>query len=358
MSLNRNQIAFLSLVRAGLWEKVNGNFDYNSFHGVNWQYIYQLSEEQTVIGLVTAGLDLLNVSVPQESRLQFIGATLQIEQRNKAMNQFVAYLVEKMREAGIYTTLVKGQAVAQCYERPLWRNSGDVDFFLSKDNYEKAKVFLLPLSSFNKPERLYSKEQGMSIGDWYVEIHGTLRSGLSSRIDKEIDKVQRNVFYGGSVRSWNNSNTLVFIPAPNEDVFFVFTHFIKHFYRENVNLRQLCDWCRLLWIYRDSINALDLEKHLRDAGILMEWKVFSSLAVDYLSMSKDVMLFYEDKNKWHRKANVLVSYILAKGNKGRLTKILSLASIFPWHVVRFLPGILFYFNWLKLKEISLRRDNT
>ena len=70
---------------------------------------------------------------------QFIGRTVQLEQRNQAMNYFIGVLVEKMREAGIYTVLVKGQGVGQCYERPLWRSCGDVDLFFDAENYERAK---------------------------------------------------------------------------------------------------------------------------------------------------------------------------------------------------------------------------
>ena len=51
-----------------------------------------------------------------------------------------------MREAGIYTVLVKGQGVGQCYERPLWRSCGDVDLFFDAENYEQAKAFLSPLA--------------------------------------------------------------------------------------------------------------------------------------------------------------------------------------------------------------------
>ncbi len=57
--------------------------------------MYRLAEEQSVIGLVSAGLDWFRVNdsrftVSQTIALQFIGQTLQIEQRNKAMNAFVA----------------------------------------------------------------------------------------------------------------------------------------------------------------------------------------------------------------------------------------------------------------------------
>lgn len=75
-----------------------------------------------------------DVKVPKEILLQFIGQSLQLEQRNQAMNIFIAEIVDKMRIEGIYTLLVKGQGIAQCYERPLWRASGDVDLLLSQDN--------------------------------------------------------------------------------------------------------------------------------------------------------------------------------------------------------------------------------
>lgn len=62
--------------------------------------------EQSVTGLVTAGLERVrDVVVPKDWTLQFIGSTLQIEQRNKAMNAFVAQLIAKMRAAGdLYVT--------------------------------------------------------------------------------------------------------------------------------------------------------------------------------------------------------------------------------------------------------------
>ena len=144
-----------------------------------------------------------------------------------------------MLEADINTLLVKGQGIAQCYEKPLWRSSGDVDLLLSDSNYNKAKEYLLPLSSDNKPDERYSKHLGMNIDQWYVEIHGTLRTGLSGRVDKVVDEVQKEVFYNGNVRSWKNGESTVFLPSPDNDVFFVFTHFIKHFYKDGMSLRQI-----------------------------------------------------------------------------------------------------------------------
>ena len=133
---DNNVKAFFELVRAGLWEK---DVRIAQYDAIDYEAVLRLSEEQSVVGLVTAGLEhVIDTKVPKEILLQFIGETIQLEQTNAAMNAFIAQVVQKMREADIYTLLVKGQGIAQCYERPQWRTSGDIDFYLSDTNYEKA----------------------------------------------------------------------------------------------------------------------------------------------------------------------------------------------------------------------------
>ena len=346
---NNNQQAFFALVRAGLWEK---EVRLLPFGEVDYAEVMRLAQEQAVVGLVAAGLEhVTDVKVPQVWALQFAGRTIQLEQRNKAMNQFIADLVAKMREADIYTLLVKGQGIAQCYEKPLWRSSGDVDLLLSVENFEKAKSLLLPLSSGNKPECNYSKELGYYIDSWSVELHGTQRTGLSSRVDTGIDAVQRDLFYGGKVRSWNNGGTTVFLPAADEDVFIIFTHFIKHFYKEGgVTVRQLCDWCRLLWTYKDSIDSKLLERRIKRAGLKSEWKAFATFAVDYLGIPVEAIPLYSKAEKWSRKAEKIVDFILKGGEWRKVHDTITVGKIFPMSTLRFLPGIILNVNWLKIKE--------
>lgn len=353
MRRDKNKEAFFALMRAGLWEE---DVCLSEYGKIEYDRILELAQEQAVVGLVTAGLEhVKGVRVQQKYVLQFVGLTIQEEQRNTSMNSFIAKAVEKMREADIYTLLVKGQGIAQCYERPLWRTSGDIDFFLSDSNYEKAKKYLLPLSSDNKPERKFSKELGMSIEPWYVEIHGSLRTGLSTRLDKVIDGVQRDVFHSGNVRSWQNGETQVFLPGIDSDVFFVFTHFIKHFYKEGgVSIRQMCDWCRLMWTYRESLNHGLLESRIKEAGLMSEWRAFAELAVDYLGMPAEAMPFFNvndsHNEKFKKKAEMIMAFILKGGEWRRFKDTVAVGRIFPVNTLRFLPGILFSVTWLKVKE--------
>ena len=371
---DKTKEAFFSLVRAGLFPVHGEGFRVNEslFREVDWNEVYQLAQEQSVQGLLLQGVENLKangieLSVPKIMLLQWIGEVQIIEQRNKAMNQFIADLVAKMREADIYTLLVKGQGIAQCYEKPQWRTPGDIDFFLSDTNYEKAKSFLKPLANDGKPERLYSKEIGFYVNSWLIELHGTLHTGLSTRVDKSIDAVQRDVFYAGNVRSWYNGNTEILLPAADEDVFLVFTHFVKHFYKEGgVTLRQMCDWCRLLWTYKDSLNHRVLETRIRKAGLMSEWKAFGALAVEYLGMPIEAMPLLDVRSEkedgrceidaeLRKKAEQIVIFILKGGRWQRFKDTFRVGSIFPLNTLRFLPGIILGVNWLKIKERIFKR---
>lgn len=348
MSLKNNQEILLVLIKTGLWE-TEGQF--SSTEGVDWDEVYRLASEQSVLGVVLAGIEHLIVKPPQELLLQMIGEVQMIEQTNKAMNQFIEKLVGGMRKADIYTLLVKGQGIAQCYERPLWRQSGDVDLLLSEDNYQKAKHYLLPLCTDQKNEERYSQHLGLNIDQWYVEIHGSLRTGLSGRVDKEVDANQRNVFYDGQIRSWNNGNTQVFLPASDNDVFFVFTHFIKHFYKEGMGLRQVCDWCRLMWTYKDTLNHELLEKRIKRAGLMSEWKAFAALAIEYLGMPVEAMPLYDVTGKKDEvRGKKLIAFILAGYSGNKMKDTMQIAKIFPWKTLRYSPSIFLNVNWLKVRE--------
>ena len=308
---DNNTKAFLALVRGGLWEKETRLLPY---HDIEWQEVYRLATEQSVLGLVLAGLEHSEEKPPKELLLQLIGEVQQIEQRNKAMNEFIAELIDRVRKEDVYCLLVKGQGVAQCYDKPLWRCAGDIDLLLSDENYTKAKSTLIPIACDVANEDKLTMHQALVINGFDVELHGKMPFLLSKRVEDGIDDVLDDLFCRGNVRSWMNGGAQIFLPSPDNDVILVFTHFLHHFFIEGVGLRQICDWCRLLWTYKESLNCRLLESRIRKMGLMTEWKVFASLAVDILGMPVEAMPFYDAHYKG--KGERVLSRIFKSGNFG------------------------------------------
>ncbi|MBO6030452.1 MAG: nucleotidyltransferase family protein [Prevotella sp.] len=354
------------LLKSGLWGLDIRLLPYGK---IEYGAIYQLAEDQSVVGLVAAGLEHIeDVKVLKVDALPFLKKVVSLEQRNHAMNEFIRRIVNKMRDVGIYAILVKGQGVAQCYERPQWRSSGDIDFFFSDENYDKAKSLLVPMASKVEDEFMREKHLGMTIDSWVVELHGTLYGGPSSRVEKELDDIKRDTFIGGNVRAWQNEDVSVFLLSVENDVFYIFTHILQHFYKGGIGLRQICDWCRLLWTYRFTLDLKSLEERVKRAGLVSEWKAFGAFAIYYLGLPLEAVPLVDSQMllspRLKRQVERIKDFILMSGNFGQnrdmsyyskfpyiIRKAISLcrrigdlcrhALIFPLDSLRFFPSILF-----------------
>jgi hypothetical protein len=311
--IGREQETFLALLRAGLWEE---DVNLPAFGEASLPEMYRLASEQSVVGLVAAGLGhVTGLQVPAMALGQFIASIFPLEKRNGDMNAIVEKLVTMLQVSGVTAMLVKGQGIAQCYDRPLWRSCADVDLLVRASDYVRAKAVLLPKASHNR-ESAFFQHLELTIDGWEVEVHGTLHTGLSGKIDRGLDTLQEEIFVGDHSRVWQNGETRVFIPAPDYDVLFVFCHILQHFFRGGIGLRQICDWCRLLWTFRDSLDVVELEKRLREMQVMSEWHVFAALAVDMLGMPTEAMPLYDGSVRWERKSRRALEFILEVGNFG------------------------------------------
>ena len=325
-----NNEAFLALVRAGLW----GDVMVNGYGlkvkdlptAIDYDKVLRLAEEQSVVGLITAGAEWFTVHgsrcmIPLTEKLTLLGKCQLIEQRNEAMNRFIAVLVKRMQVAGIKVVLVKGQGVAQCYERPLWRSAGDIDLLLDDENYNKAKAFLSAFAEKAFEEDVGKKHLSVQISGFTIELHGRMPFALSRWADRVIDEVVADTLLKVcderfAVRVWKNGGTNVYLPNADNDVILVFTHYLHHFFIEGVGLKQICDWCRLLWVHKKELDRDLLERRLHEMGLMSEWKVFASLAVNTLGMPVEAMPFYDESACYKRKARKVLSHILKSGNLG------------------------------------------
>ena len=133
--------------------------------------------------------------------------------------------------------------------------------------------------------------------------------------------------------------------------------------------KRVCDWCRLLYTYRDSLNYGLLEQRIKSAGLMREWKAFGALAIEYLGFPKGSMPLLDVKSKkedvrWRKKADRIMEFILKSGNMGhnrdmshfskypylirkcvsmgrRIGDLINHARIFPLDSLRFFPRIMF-----------------
>ena len=87
-----NLLIFFVWVRAGLWEK---EVRLDSLGGGGFEEVYRLASQQAVVGLFAAGLEqATDAKAPKEITMRILSTVLSLEQRNLAMNAFIADLFQ------------------------------------------------------------------------------------------------------------------------------------------------------------------------------------------------------------------------------------------------------------------------
>ena len=184
-----------------------------------------------------------------------------------------------------------------------------------RDHFD-AKTNMMKKASLVTEEDDSRLHVALVMNSWVVELHGSLFHKFFTRLNTTLADLQSRLHQQRRVRLWNNDGVDIALPDPDLDVIFVFSHILEHFFEKGVGLRQICDWCRLLYSYRDTFDTHLLEQRLRQMDIVSEWKAFAAFAVLYLDMPAGFMPLYSPASRWARKAHRILRYVLKYGNFG------------------------------------------
>ena len=112
---------------------------------IDWQGLLSFAKKQTIIGIFWQGTQRLGdvANKPSEDEvMDWMGEYTKIVRRNTKTDDAVAWLAKFMHSNDIGFFAFKGQTVASYYPTPEIRTSGDVDFYVFKRDWGRAKSLL------------------------------------------------------------------------------------------------------------------------------------------------------------------------------------------------------------------------
>ena len=305
---------FFALLRAGLWNEVPARDCFTS--GTDWEALYRLAAAQTVVPLVTDGINRLpRELLPAEpERLDpFIGSLMSTAKRNRRLDAFIPKLFTELGD--IPAVLVKGQSLAVDYPDPERRQPGDIDLLVPPSSYEAAKAALLPKATGVEEEAAGILHQPLLFHSIEVEIHGSISTLLSRKLDRKLAALLEEQFDGRPHPEVALGEARVPVPEAGFNAVYIFVHFLKHYWSGGVGLRQVIDWVIFVSVHKREIHPVLLEIQLKDLGLLDLWKVFTGFAQEYLGcpMEKLPLATAPDSRKNDR----IWRYISRCGNFGK-----------------------------------------
>ena len=278
---------FFALLRSGLWNEVPERAPFAG--GTDWDALHRLAHEQTVVPLVTDGInrlpgDLLPADRP-ELLDPFLGEMMSTAKRNRSLDAFIPKMFNALE--GIPVVLIKGQALAQDYPDPERRQPGDIDLLLHPSSYEAVKSVLLPKASTVMEEEREIWHQGMRFRSIEVEIHASISTLMSRKLDRKLAALLEEQFDGRTFPTVTIGGMEIPVPDADFNAVYIFVHFLQHYWSGGVGLRQIIDWMTFVSVHKREIHPVILEKRLEDFGLLNLWKVFTGFAQEYLGCPEE-----------------------------------------------------------------------
>ena len=318
------QKQFLELLRAGLW---GGCPDVTLFQGeVNWKAIFKIAREQAVQVLVADGMEALpeHLAPKKETIYKVAIRRTTNSLANKVQKSLINRITTLFNEEGIPSILLKGQGVAQNYQKPESRMCGDIDIYVGMDNFHKACEILRREGA---EELIHQDEHEFHIAfdldDKTIEVHKKsdvihgrkLNDSLQKWITNHLDAK----LAAGTLPKWNNDGTLINIPDPTYNAFYIIHHAVRHMLGEGIGLRHVCDWMIFLHTHQDQIDTEELKAKLAEYKMATAWGQFGALATKYLGFPEEHLLVPPiDQNE--SKAELLLQHIFSTGNFGQYSK--------------------------------------
>lgn len=212
-----------------------------------WNSLVAEAQKQSVVGIAFEGVQKLPEEQwpPQALLFEWIGTAESIRQRNALLDKQCVKLQAKLKEAGIRSSILKGQGIARYYTNANNANStndlsslrqpGDIDVYVDCGR-ERALQF--------------AYDQGLKDVNWdYKHLHLDVFRETEVEVHYRVE-VLLNLWKNRKLQKWFreheellfSQNGDLITPTVEFNCFYILLHIYRHFLYEGVGLRQLLDY--------------------------------------------------------------------------------------------------------------------
>ena len=283
---------------------------------IDWQELLAFAKKQTIIGIYWQGIQKLGdvVNKPTEDEvMDWMGEYTKIVRRNVKTSDAVGKLAKLMHDNGISFFVFKGQTVASYYPHPEMRTSGDVDFYVFKKDWDRAKSLLekeVMITDDHSGQHLEFTKDGVPFEMHYhtaVFASGSKQRYWDELIDSYFEEVLDHIVING-----------VEVPTlpPTLNAIYLFVHIYHHFLKEGIALRQFIDWMMFFEAKHEEIVVSELTAKLERLGLLRAFKAFGAVLTEVLGI--DVKFFpYPLTDNDKKYVDRIMAIVLRYGNFGK-----------------------------------------
>ena len=314
---------FFSLLKSGMYGIPVPESDLPE--SIDWEAVIRLAKKHVVTGIIIESVQFLPERLRPSGDIsaKMNGFALGLFRTNIILDSAVARLSSFLRRNGIEGVVLKGQGVARYYRMPQMRQSGDIDFYVGRGQFEKAVELCRQNLSDDRNSlagnvmKCHADEQhfGFDMGGIRIELHRLASKMFSPVLNRRFqDWAIEQLEHSSERRTVMLGSAEVTLPSYDFDAIFIFYHAWRHYIEGGIGLRQLCDWAMIFHSHASDIDTGRLKKVIRSFGLTKAWKLFACVAVSRLGVSPDKMPLYDPA--FLEKSRKVLEKIMDGGNFG------------------------------------------
>lgn len=272
-----------------------------------WEGLYDLAEEQAIVGLLLSGLESLPLVQlpPLEVKLQWIGIVQMMEAEYRLHCERAVELTRRFRTVGFKSCVLKGIGFSQYYPEPSKRQCGDIDLWVDG---RRKDILQYLRSEYDVGEVKWHHVDLQAFDDVPVEVHihpGWMYNPFCNRRLQQWFECEKDAQVVVNEKLGFACATASF------DAVFSLVHSFHHLLDEGVGIRHIVD-------YYYIVRTLSPEQKKETVGLLQRFGLLK-YACATMWVLKEVCGFAEEDllcKANEKEGRFLLDEIMRGGNFG------------------------------------------
>ncbi len=240
---------------------------------VNWEYIYNKSIEQNIIGLLFTAVSKLSDEYKPDKELYVKWQQKMLETIAVTSRQYYEFLKmsKVVSDDGIKMVGLKGCVIRNLYPVPELRTMGDFDVLINESNISLLKN-IFSENGYKVTKHIYGIEAQNKYAFW--EIFSVLEEEFVIDPEKNTEEIYLNSLLDGCV----------YKPEITLFLAHIIIHTGKHYVEKGAGIRNLLDIALILKAYKSEIDFIKLRKICKEQNYDKIYEYIMSTMSDYFNI--------------------------------------------------------------------------
>lgn len=283
---------------------------------IRWHDLLRFAKAQAVGGIFWQGIERLGSmrenKPTDDDVMEWMAHSLKLKMRNGKADAALASLTRHLRQNNVAFFVFKGQVVARFYPNPQLRASGDIDFYVFRDDWQRACSLLRKSVEFDDAgsfRHIEFVKGGIPFEMHYVtaEFAGSRRQRVWNETMEQSRGSLETVSVGGEAVPTLDATT---------NCAYLFIHIYHHFLKEGIGLRQFADWMYFFESRHADIDPRRLDQLLAALSLRRAFRAFGAVLTEVLGMKAELFP-YAITPRDKRRAEGITDIIVRYGNFGQ-----------------------------------------